>query len=140
MRLDQTERPSGGPPCPARWRSLLTTASFVRIVPSSTTAAVVGTILRRLHRMGIPVTGWDPAFFPDEERTPADIVNLGYVVKVIEDPDERVVVLAAAWELARRVLIVSARLDWEAADGVASISMVSLSEGLEAALGGVGGV
>ena len=68
-----------------------------------------------LHKMEIPVSGWDPAFFPDEERSPADIVNLGYVVNVIEDPGERIVVLAAAWELARKVLIVSARLDWEAA-------------------------
>ena len=75
-----------------------------------------GDDLLRLHRMGIPVFGWDPAFFPDEERTPADIVNLGYVVNVIEDPDERLVVLAAAWELAQKALIVSARLDWEAAD------------------------
>ena len=75
-----------------------------------------GDDLLRLHKMEIPVAGWDPAFFPDEERTPADIVNLGYVVNVIEDPEERVVVLAAAWELARKVLIVSARLDWEAAD------------------------
>ena len=58
----------------------------------------------------------DPAFFPDETRTPADVVNLGYVINVIEDPAERVVVLAAAWELARKVLIVSARLDWEATD------------------------
>ena len=75
-----------------------------------------GDDLLRLHKMGIPVSGWDPAFFPDEERTAADVINLGYVVNVIEDPDERVVVLAAAWELARKVLIVSARLDWEAAD------------------------
>ena len=75
-----------------------------------------GDDLLRLHKMGIPVSGWDPAFFPDEERSPADVVNLGYVVNVIEDPDERVVVLAAAWELARKVLIVSARLDWEATD------------------------
>ena len=75
-----------------------------------------GDDLLRLHRLGIPVSGWDPAFFPDEERTPADVVNLGYVVNVIEDPDERVVVLAAAWSLARKVLIVSARLDWEATD------------------------
>ena len=75
-----------------------------------------GDDLLRLHKMGIPVTGWDPAFFPDEERTPADVVNLGYVVNVIEDPDERIVVLTAAWELARKVLIVSARLDWEATD------------------------
>ena len=75
-----------------------------------------GDDLLRLQKMGIAVSGWDPAFFPDEERTPADVVNLGYVVNVVEDPDDRMVVLAAAWELARRVLVVSARLDWEAAD------------------------
>ena len=75
-----------------------------------------GDDLLRLHKMGIPVTGWDPAFFPEEERAPADIVNVGYVVNVIEDPEDRVVVLAAAWALTRKVLIVSARLDWEATD------------------------
>ena len=75
-----------------------------------------GDDLLRLHGTGIAVSGWDPAFFPDEERMPADVVNLGYVVNVIEDPDERVVVLVAAWSLARKVLIVSARLDWEATD------------------------
>ena len=75
-----------------------------------------GDDLLRLHKMGIHVSGWDPAFFPDEERKPADVVNLGYVVNVIEDPDERVVVLAAAWDLARKILIVAARLDWEATD------------------------
>lgn len=75
-----------------------------------------GDDLLRLHKMGIPVSGWDPAFFPDEERSPADIVNLGYVVNVIEDPSERVVVLVSAWELTRKVLIVSARLDWNMTD------------------------
>ena len=75
-----------------------------------------GDDLLRLHKMGVSVSGWDPAFFPDEERTPADVVNLGYVVNVIEDPAERIVVLVAAWKLAQKVLIVSARLDWEATD------------------------
>lgn len=70
--------------------------------------------LKRLHKMGVRVAGWDPAFFPDEERTPADIVNLGYVVNVIEDLEERAVALCAAWELAHKLLIVSARLEWEA--------------------------
>ena len=70
--------------------------------------------LLRLHKMGVPVAGWDPAFFPDEARTPADVVNLGYVVNVIEDPEERAVALYAAWELAQRLLVVSARLEWEA--------------------------
>ena len=70
--------------------------------------------LKRLHQMGVPVSGWDPAFFPDEDRTPADVVNLGYVVNVIEDHEERAAALCAAWQLARKLLIVSARLDWEA--------------------------
>ena len=70
--------------------------------------------IRRLHDMGIEVSGWDPAYFPEEERTPADVVNLGYVINVIEDLEERAVVLYAAWSLAKRVLIVSARLEWEA--------------------------
>ena len=70
--------------------------------------------LKRLHQMGLPVTGWDPAFFPDEERVPADAVNLGYVVNVVEDPEERAVVLSAAWALTRRVLVVAARLEWDA--------------------------
>ena len=70
--------------------------------------------VKRLHKMGVHVAGWDPAYFPDEERTPADVVNLGYVVNVIEDPEERAVVLYAAWTLTRKLLIVSARLEWEA--------------------------
>ena len=70
--------------------------------------------LKRLHQMGLSVSGWDPAFFPDEDRTPADVVNLGYVVNVIERPEERAVALCAAWNLAEKLLIVSARLDWEA--------------------------
>ena len=70
--------------------------------------------LKRLHKIGVPVSGWDPAYFPDEERTPADVVNLGYVVNVIEDLEDRAVALWAAWELAQKLLIVSARLEWEA--------------------------
>ena len=70
--------------------------------------------VKRLHKIGVDVAGWDPAYFPDEERTPADVVNLGYVVNVIEDPEERAVVLYAAWTLAQKLLIVSARLEWEA--------------------------
>ena len=42
---------------------------------------------------------------------PADVVNLGYVVNVIEDPDERLATLQDAWHLAQEVLVVSARLE-----------------------------
>ena len=62
--------------------------------------------LKRLHQMGVSVSGWDPAFFPDEDRTPADVVNLGYVVNVIEDPEERAVALCAACELTQKLLFV----------------------------------
>ena len=39
------------------------------------------------------------------------MVNLGYVVNVIEDADERLATLQNAWRLAREVLVVAARLD-----------------------------
>ena len=52
---------------------------------------------------------------PRSRRTAseADVVNLGYVVNVIEDQAERAEALRAAWALARSVLIVSARLAWD---------------------------
>jgi DNA phosphorothioation-associated putative methyltransferase len=41
---------------------------------------------------------------------PADVVSLGYVINLIEDPDERAATLRKAWELCRRLLIVSAQV------------------------------
>jgi len=75
-----------------------------------------GDDLRRLRRSGIACNGWDPAHAPSDERRPADIVNLGYVINVIEHATERVNVLREAWTLARAVLIVSARLTMEQND------------------------
>ena len=69
--------------------------------------------LLRLHKMGVSVSAWDPAFFSDEERTPADIVNIRYVVNVIEAPEARAVALRASWKPAQRVLIVPAKRAWE---------------------------
>ena len=45
---------------------------------------------------------------------PAQVVNLGYVVNVIEDLDERVECLLRAWSYAEKALIVSARLTSDA--------------------------
>ena len=73
-----------------------------------------GDDLRRLAALGIACDGWDPAHRSDAERRPADVVNLGYVINVIEDPAERQRVLHDAWALTQRVLIVSARLTWDA--------------------------
>jgi DNA phosphorothioation-associated putative methyltransferase len=66
-----------------------------------------------LLRSGIEAGGWDPWHRADAEQAPADIVNLGYVVNVIEDPVERVETVRRAWRLARQILIVSARLEDE---------------------------
>jgi DNA phosphorothioation-associated putative methyltransferase len=56
---------------------------------------------------GVEAVGWDPHFAPDVPRHEAEIVNLGFVLNVIEDPAERVVALKEAWTLATRVLVVS---------------------------------
>ena len=63
-----------------------------------------------LRSEGIPCFGWDPAFFPNEELIESNIVNLGYVINVIEDPVERNQTLQSAWRLATKVLVVAARV------------------------------
>jgi DNA phosphorothioation-associated putative methyltransferase len=76
-----------------------------------------GEDIRQLASRGISCTGWDPNHRPEGERSSADVVNLGYVINVIEDSSERVEVLRSAWNLARKLLIVSARLSVEAKNG-----------------------
>lgn len=70
--------------------------------------------LARLAALGYECAGWDPVFRPEGERRPADVVNLGYVLNVIERAAERAETLRAAWSLARQVLVVAARLEHEA--------------------------
>ena len=59
---------------------------------------------------GIECTGWDPAFRPSEHLRSADVVNLGYVINVIEDTSERLHTLQRAWDLCRNVLVVAAQI------------------------------
>jgi hypothetical protein len=73
-----------------------------------------GDDLRILSVMDYSGSGWDPVHRPDATMQPAPVVNLGYVVNVIEKPAERQYTLRRAWELTERVLIVSARLSAEA--------------------------
>jgi DNA phosphorothioation-associated putative methyltransferase len=68
----------------------------------------------RLRQLGYTASGWDPVFAPNQPLAAADIVNLGYVVNVIESPEERADTLRRAWHLTQSVLVVAARLDWEA--------------------------
>src|SRR5262245_17674336 len=69
-----------------------------------------GDDLRGLHSRGIRCTGWDPIHYPRGQRKPADVVNLGYVINVIENAEERAATLREAWALTGKVLTVSARL------------------------------
>jgi len=64
-----------------------------------------------LRALGYRVAAWDPAHCPDGEKHPADFVNLGYVLNVIEDPAERVDVLLDAWTFAQRVLLISTLIE-----------------------------
>lgn len=63
--------------------------------------------IRALGEMGYSARGWDPTHAPNEERCAAEVVNLGFVLNVIEEPAERIDVLLAAWKLTRRLLVVS---------------------------------
>lgn len=75
-----------------------------------------GDDVRLLNARGLDCVGWDPTHAPGGMRRSSDVVNLGYVVNVIENPVERCEALAHAWALAQRVLVVSARLRAETPD------------------------
>lgn len=72
-----------------------------------------GDDVRTLSALGIKASGWDPSHAPHAPIQRGDVVNLGYVINVIEDMDERRTVLRSAWELAASTLVVSARLVWD---------------------------
>lgn len=66
-----------------------------------------GDDVNRLKEMGFAVSAWDPVYNPSGPKEPADIVNLGFVLNVIEDPAERTGVLHEAYELSKKLLVVS---------------------------------
>jgi len=69
-----------------------------------------GEDLELLTADGIACSGWDPAYRPDAPKFEADVVNLGYVINVIEDTVERAETLKSAWALCRQLLAVSAQV------------------------------
>ncbi|MGR5117299.1 DNA phosphorothioation-associated putative methyltransferase [Vibrio astriarenae] len=69
-----------------------------------------GDDLRELEAHGLDAVGWDPNFRPDSDKISSDIVNIGFVLNVIEDQDERLEALMGAWELANKFLVVSVML------------------------------
>ena len=70
-----------------------------------------GDDLKYLSELGIKARGWDPHFVPDEGNLEhSDVVNLGFVLNVIEDIKERVEVLKRAFSLTHQCLCVSVML------------------------------
>ncbi len=70
-----------------------------------------GDDVRGLQENGLSATGWDPYYAQENPITSADIVNLGFVINVIEDFDERLEALTRAWSLSKRMLVVSVMLE-----------------------------
>ena len=70
-----------------------------------------GDDVRALRAAGIDAVGWDPHFAPDRSvLEPRHVVNLGFVLNVVEDPAERREVLSRAFKLAERCLAVAVML------------------------------
>jgi DNA phosphorothioation-associated putative methyltransferase len=72
-----------------------------------------GVDIKELLDAGYVASGWDPHYAPEALHVESDIVNIGYVVNVIADAKERRAALQHAWRLARKALVVAARLNAE---------------------------
>ncbi|MBE9044176.1 hypothetical protein IQ255_07125 [Pleurocapsales cyanobacterium LEGE 10410] len=64
----------------------------------------------RLASQGIETARWDPHYFLDNSLKSADVVDVGYVINVIENLAERRQALINAWNLTQKILIVSAQV------------------------------
>jgi len=56
---------------------------------------------------GINASGWDPHFAPESPKNEGDVVNIGFVLNVIEDLSERRAALLGAWKLTKKALSVA---------------------------------
>ena len=69
-----------------------------------------GDDVKGLTEIGLKCQGWDPHFANENPIVTAEIVNLGFVVNVIEDPAERVDAIQRAFGLAKIAMVVSVML------------------------------
>ena len=70
-----------------------------------------GDDVKFLKELNVPAKGWDPHYYDHKENLKeSDIVNLGFVLNVIEDQDERSEVLLTAFALAKKCLCVAVML------------------------------
>lgn len=113
----------------ARYRTAMARTGLSRPVALALEAGVIGVAttvfdygcgrgddVQRLQTAGITTAGWDPAHAPSGALVESDVVNLGFVLNVIEDPAERQTTLARAWGLARQALVIAVRPEWEVAN------------------------
>lgn len=63
-----------------------------------------------LQKNAITAHGWDPHFCPDNPKHSADIVNLGFVINVIEDKTERMEAVLGAYQLCTQFLCAAVML------------------------------
>ncbi|TLX50375.1 hypothetical protein CWC31_12035 [Pseudoalteromonas ruthenica] len=67
-----------------------------------------------LEAHGLNINAWDPVHRPRGNKVNSDIVNLGFVLNVIEDENERAETLKQAFTHAHKLLLVSVMLANEA--------------------------
>ncbi|WP_163338769.1 DNA phosphorothioation-associated putative methyltransferase [Desulfopila sp. IMCC35008] len=72
-----------------------------------------GDDIRILNQHGLYAKGWDPVYFPEEQVVSSDIVNLGFVINVIEDQQERRETLEKAYQHAHKLLVIAVMLGGE---------------------------
>jgi DNA phosphorothioation-associated putative methyltransferase len=70
----------------------------------------LGDDIQGLQTLGVNAFGWDPYHRSDGKKEKADVVNLGFVLNVIEAPVERLKALKDAFSYAEKLLVVSAML------------------------------
>ena len=68
---------------------------------------------RELEAHGLDVAAWDPVHNPEGQLIASDLVNLGFVINVIEDITERSTTISRAFALANTLLVVSAMVAGE---------------------------
>jgi DNA phosphorothioation-associated putative methyltransferase len=117
-----------------RWRTAISRPGFSRPIRIALNSGLIsaessvfdygcgkGEDILRLRKLGVNAYGWDPAFTPNAALREADIVNISYVLNVIEAPLERAQALLGAWQLAGKALVVAARTTLERLDSVSRL-------------------
>lgn len=71
----------------------------------------LGDDIRALKLNGYDAIGWDPVHAPEQKKRKSEVVNLGFVLNVIEDPVERIEVLENVFNYTKKVLSIAVVTD-----------------------------